>query len=192
MPGGNDYLAGLGPPPKGLSAADMMAPAPIIHPMAGGFGRGGPITPEISKFIRSNYPQGFGKDWQSALFSIMNATGYKPPNASSPQNQWYQNGMWGGPAGGAGNIYNPGVANYTKPTDPINATIARATQTPFTPSGSQDPAVNAALMQNNARMAGPTPTAPPPAPYQAPAPITDWAAYFASLQSGAHGVGMGH
>ena len=145
MPGGSDYLAGIGPPPKGLSAADMVAPAPVIHPVAGGFGTGGPINSNISQWIRTNYPHGFGHDWQNAMFSIYNATGYKPTNPG--QQAFYNNGVWG-PIGGA--PYNPGGAgNVAAPSTPLQANIAATTQTQFAPTGSTNPNMNSALMQYN-------------------------------------------
>ncbi len=152
MPGGRDYLAGLGPAPAGLSAADMWAPAPVIH-ATGHFA--GPIGSEASKVIRQVAPHGFGN-----LFNAFNALGYKPPTPQSPLNQWYQNGMWGGPTP-TGNVYNgAGIGGGPAPiTNPAQAAIAAATQTSFAPTGSQNPAVNTALMASNP-VASPAPTTP--------------------------------
>jgi hypothetical protein len=153
MPGGRDYLAGLGPAPAGLSAADMWAPAPVIH----NTGLPGRVGAQASQAIRSAAPQGFGN-----LFNAFNALGYKPPTQSSPLNNWYQNGLWSGPT--AGSVYNPSVpgSGQAAPTNPIQT----AMQTPFVPTGSQNPAVNASLMANNSSA---------PAPNLNPTPTIQWA-----------------
>jgi len=136
MPGGSDYLAGIGPPPPGLSAADLANPAPIIR----GAALPGPIGSQASQYIRANAPQGFG-----SLFGAFNALGYKPPTANSPLNQFYQNGTWGAP-----NLYSPGgAASVPRPATPLQANIAATTQTQFAPTGSTNPNMNSALMQYN-------------------------------------------
>ena len=94
MPGGSDYLAGLGPAPAGLSAADMWSPAPVVHGAALGqgsvnFGQSRAIRPALGAWDQAHPGSGL-----VGMFNAMNQQGVQNPGGDV--GQWYQNGLWGG------------------------------------------------------------------------------------------------